>query len=92
MKLNNELRSLLNYLLSKRIFQRHKPKNKLVKRRTKWLNKQAKKEFQQGYKWLVNQGIIIEEKKRTGKGSDTHIRINPRKKKEASDLIRLKDI
>jgi hypothetical protein len=44
-------------------------------------------EFDKAYKEIINQGLILRMKKRTGKGSDWHISINPKKIKEVYESI-----
>ena len=87
MRLGKVAQAVLSHLLNKRIFNRHTPEDKLLRRKTKWLKESEKKGFDKEYRWLVNEVIILREKKRTGKGSGWHIRLNPRKLKEAYELI-----
>ena len=50
-------------------------------------NKQGQKLIEKGVKELVNFEFVIVLQKRTGKGSDLHISINPRKIKEISEFL-----
>ncbi|KYK25415.1 hypothetical protein AYK26_06115 [Euryarchaeota archaeon SM23-78] len=70
-------------MLNQRIIGgKHTPENKIIKSKTKWLDKKEKKEFQKEYKELIKQGVMIRVKKRTGKGSDWHISLNSKKVNE----------
>lgn len=86
---SQSIRALLEYLLNKKIFTRHKPEKKVLNFKTKWLSKEDKKEFEKEYKELINEMIILREKKRTGKGEDWHIRLNPRKLKEVGEKLKV---
>ncbi|HLC56164.1 MAG TPA: hypothetical protein VJJ23_02905 [Candidatus Nanoarchaeia archaeon] len=52
-------------------------------------NKKGKKLIENAVKELNNQGWLLILKKRTGKGSDLHISINPRAIKEISAFLGL---
>jgi len=81
--MNRALRAVLVVLLNKRyIGWKHTPEDKLIKSKTKWLEKKEHKDFEKEYKKLINKDLILRLKKRTGKGSDWHISLNPRKLKE----------
>ena len=85
--MNGTLKAMITFMLSKKyIGGKHFPEEKLIKSRTKWLQKEKLKEFNQEYKELLNNVIILRKKKRTGKGSDWHISLNPRKLKEAYEM------
>ncbi|MBS3122507.1 hypothetical protein J4434_06515 [Candidatus Woesearchaeota archaeon] len=82
------LKIILMNLLSKRyIGGKHTPEDKLIIHKTKWLKTVERKEFEREYKELINQEIILRLKKRTGKGGDWHISINPRKLRDVYDLV-----
>lgn len=85
--MNKAIRSILTYLVSKKIFKRHKPEKKILKFKTKYLNEKDRKEFEREYKKLINERIIIREKKKTGKGTEWHIRLNIKKLKELHELL-----
>lgn len=88
--MNKNLETILLYLINKRIIgAKHTSENKLVQSKTKWISKEEKKEFAIQYKEIINKRIIIRVKKRTGKGSDWHISINPRKIKELNQILNL---
>ena len=81
-------KAILIFLLNKRyIGGKHFPEDKLIVSRTKWLDKLQKKTFEEEYRNLLNNQFIIKLKKRTGKGSEWHISLNPRKLGEIYELI-----
>jgi hypothetical protein len=56
---NKALRAILRYLLNHRtIGGKHFPEEKLIKSRTKYLNKQELKDFKKEYKQIINQENI----------------------------------
>ncbi len=76
--MHNELRDLLQYMLSHHIIgARHAPEDRLITSRIKHLPRNVQKEFYEEYDALCRKGWCIRLKKRTGKGSDWHISINP---------------
>jgi hypothetical protein len=84
--MNTALQAILARMLNRRIIgAKHLPEDKLIK--MQWLNKNERKEFLKEYREMVNQGIIIISKKKTGKGSANHISLNPAKIKEAIEMI-----
>jgi len=86
--MNGGLRAIILFLLNKRyIGGKHFPEEKLVVSRTRYLNSEEQKEFEQEYKSFVNELFLLRLKKRTGKGSDWHISLNPRKLKELYEKI-----
>ncbi|MFC1691747.1 hypothetical protein ACFL0W_06220 [Nanoarchaeota archaeon] len=88
--MNAALKALLFHLINKRyIGGKHTPENQLIKSKTKWLTSQDKKSFEKAYKTIVNEGFILRIKKKTGKGSDWHICLNPRKLKELNEIIKM---
>lgn len=87
MRLSDATKAVLSYLLNKRLFQRHKPEDKILRFKIRWLSKEERKIFEKEYACLIQEEIILKEKKQTGKGTDWHIRLNPRKLKEALELI-----
>jgi len=87
--MNNSLKAILIYLLNKKyIGGRHTPENRLIKSKTKWIDKEEEGRFDKEYKKMINQGIILRQKKKTGKGSDWHISLNPRKLKEVYEMLK----
>ena len=86
--MNNSLKAILIFMLSKKyIGAKHTPEKKLIRSKTKWLQKNERKEFQKEYNYLVNNKFIIKTKKRTGKGMDWHLCLNPRKIKEIFEIV-----
>ncbi len=51
--------------------------------------KRTQKIINSALKELVNDGMVTVLKKKTGKGSDLHISVNPRKLKEIAELLNL---
>ena len=77
------------YLLNKKyIGGKHTPEDKLIKSKTKWINPKDLIGFDKEYKKMINEGFILRTKKKTGKGSDWHICLNPRKLKELYEIIK----
>lgn len=88
--MNKALRAILISMLSKRIIGGcHTPESKLIISKIKWLNKEETRQFEEEYKEIINNQIIIRLKKRTKKSSDWHISINPRKIKELNEILEL---
>lgn len=88
--MNSSLKALIHYLLDHEyIGGRHTPEERLLRYKTRWIDKEDKFNFEKEYKQLVNQGFIIREKKKTGKGTDWHIYLNPHKLKELYELLRM---
>lgn len=51
--------------------------------------KRTKKIIMSALKGLLNDGMVNVLKKKTGKGSDLHISVNPKKLKEIAELLNL---
>jgi hypothetical protein len=86
--MNPSLRAILLHLLNRKyIGGKHAPEQELVKSRTKWVDEKQKKEFHREYKEIINQGFVLRSMKRTGKGSEWHISLNPRKLKELFAML-----
>jgi hypothetical protein len=86
--MNRTLRDVIRTLDSKRIIgHKHIPEDKLLNQKIKWLKREERKQFEKEYKELINRGLIIRLKKRTGKDYDWHISLNPRKLKEINEMI-----
>ena len=72
------LKDLLITMINRRfIGGKHFPEDKLLHNKIKWIENDDRHQFEVEYNQLVNQGIIIRQKKRTGKGSSWHIWLNP---------------
>ena len=52
------------------------------------VTKRRVNEFEKEYRDTINNQLILKIKKRTGKGSDWHVSLNPRKLKELYEMIR----
>lgn len=86
--MNAALKTILRLMLDKTIIGGvHTPEDKLVLSKIKWLNKEERREFEKEYKVAINNGLILRIMKKTGKGSDWHISLNPRRLKEIHELI-----
>ena len=87
--MNEALKAMIVVMISKRyIGGKHIPEDKLVKSKTKWLQKDERKDFESQYKNMINDEWILKTKKKTGKGSGWHLSLNPRKLKEIYELIK----
>jgi hypothetical protein len=84
--MNRALEAVLITMLNRRyIGGRHTNEEQLIKAKTRWCVERSG--FESEYKTLINEGYIIKLKKRTGKGSDWHISLNPRKLRELKQLL-----
>lgn len=88
---DNQVKSfILRELIRKRkIGGAHTPLENIVNNLPDELlhNKQGQKIIEKSVKELVNLEFVIVLHKRTGKGSDLHISMNPRKIKEINEFI-----
>ncbi|MFH1916383.1 MAG: hypothetical protein ABIJ21_03905 [Nanoarchaeota archaeon] len=79
---------IVKYLYVKRIIGgKHIPEDRIIMQRKRLLRKEECKLFEKDYKKLVNDKIILRMKKRTGKGCDWHITLNPRMLEKALEII-----
>jgi hypothetical protein len=86
--MNEATKEMLWHLHAKKIIGRkHVPENKILKYTIKWLSKKEKKEFEKGYRQLLSEKILLRTKKRTGKGTDWHISLNPKKMQEIEEIL-----
>jgi len=86
--MNGALKAIITFMLSKKyIGGKHTPEEKLINSKTKWLQKEDLNNFKKEYRNIINGQLILRMKKRTGKGSDWHISLNPRKLKELNEMI-----
>lgn len=86
--MNKAIKALLTTLLNqKKIGGNHAPEKQLLISKIRWLGKEERKEFEKEYKELLNNEIILRAKKRTGKGFDWHISLNPKRVKETYEQI-----
>lgn len=87
--MNSVLKSIITSMLNKKVIGgKHTPEGKLITSKTRWLKKEEYNEFNKEYRDAINSQLILKIKKRTGKGSDWHISLNPRKLKELYEMIR----
>lgn len=77
---------ILHYRI--KIGKKHTPEDKLIISKTKWIDTKAEKGFKKEYKRMLNEGFILRLKKRTGKGSNWHISLNPKKLKELYEMLK----
>ena len=81
-------KAILTFLLNKRyIGGKHFPLDKLYTSRTKYLSKNEQKECEVELYNLIRLGYIIQLKKRTGKGSEWHVSLNPHMIQEIYEMI-----
>ena len=86
--MNIGLRAIIIFLLNKKyIKNRHYPEKQLITQKTKYLNPEQKKQFDDEYKQFRDK-FLFRTKKRTGKGSDWHISLDSKKVNEAYDLLK----
>ncbi|MBS3147423.1 hypothetical protein J4219_00900 [Candidatus Woesearchaeota archaeon] len=80
--------TILEFLLKKNcIGGAHTPLDR-VKSCIELHSKQDKKEFEQALDELVKENWVISASKRTGKGTDTHLSLNPRTLNQISEYLR----
>ncbi len=83
----DETKRLLKQLWNKKyIGAKHIPEKKLLKR-FYFSNQKTLKQFEKEFRDLVLKGIIMKERKRTGKGMDWHLSLNPRKLSSVSEIF-----
>ncbi len=88
--MNKALKELLVHLLNRNyVGGKHTPEDKVLKFKARNMNREETREFYREYRLLLNQELLLKIKKRTGKGSDWHISLNPRKLCEVHELMRL---
>jgi hypothetical protein len=86
--MNGAIKAIIAYMLNRKVIgAKHTQEEKLIKSKTKWLNKEELRVFRKQYKKLLGNQLILRLKKRTGKGSDWHISLNPRKLRESYEMI-----
>jgi len=86
--MNKALLALLMQLLNRKcIGGKHKPEKEIITAKIRWLSNTEKREFDKEYRQMVNDGIIMKMMKRTGKGDEWHISLNPSKLKEIYGMI-----
>ncbi|HLD05111.1 MAG TPA: hypothetical protein VJG90_05320 [Candidatus Nanoarchaeia archaeon] len=86
--MDRALKRFLGILFARRyIGGKHIPEKRLLTRVRNLLTKEEWKEFQKGYTEIINEIFILRMKKRTGKGSEWHISLNPRKTEELKEKM-----
>jgi len=86
--MDKKLKRLIKVLRNQNtIGQKHIPENIVLKSVLRDANKHERKEFFREYESLTQQGFLIRLKKRTGKGNDWHISLNPEKLKDIMEII-----
>ncbi|MCX6709692.1 MAG: hypothetical protein NTV63_01915 [Candidatus Woesearchaeota archaeon] len=87
--MNPSLKAIITLMLNKKfIGGKHTSEEKMIQSKTKWLQKEEYDNFEREYRNAINNQLILRTKKKTGKGSDWHIWLNPRKLKELYEMIR----
>lgn len=87
--MNLALKATITLMLNKKIIGgKHTPEDKVLGFKTKWLSKEEYHEFEAEYRQAINNQLILRIKKQTGKGSDWHLSLNPRKLKELYEMIK----
>lgn len=86
--MNSTLRAVLIFLYSKQyIGAKHIPENRLLRKKTRFILKEEIKPFTKEYNRMIRAGYILRMKKKTGKGTDWHIALNPRTLQEVLEMI-----
>lgn len=86
--MDENLKHFLRFLFRRRyIGGKHTPENKFIKRVSRNMRPEDSRAFDKDYKQLINGGFVIRLKKRTGKGSDWHVSLNPEKIDELSEMF-----
>jgi hypothetical protein len=86
--MNPALKAVLAYMLNHRcIGGKHKPEAELKRNKTRWLSKEERRDFEEEYRGAINNGLIIRVKKKTGKGDDWHISLEPSRLRELYEMI-----
>lgn len=78
--MNDSLRKILNILWARKcVGGKHAPEDRIIVPKIKWMNKNEQKQFMKEYQYFVDNAFVLRFKKRTGKGTDWHISLNPEK-------------
>jgi len=86
--MNEAIKEVLKLLLHKHIIgHKHFPEDLLIKNRIRHLPRYEQREFYEEYFTLVNKGYFWRLKKRTGKGTEWHISLNPEYLHEIIEII-----
>ena len=86
--MNRALKAIMLFLLNHHyIGGKHFPERRLIVSKTKYLPRIGQQQFEREYEEICTKGFLIRLKKRTGKGSDWHISLNPEMLKEIYETI-----
>jgi hypothetical protein len=86
--MNNGARDLLAFLRKKHyIGNKHCPENWAILAVTRNFSRIQQKEFHDEYKRIINLLYLIRLKKRTGKGSEWHISIHPKRVNDVDEIL-----
>jgi hypothetical protein len=86
--MNTVLKNTIRWMFQKNIIgHKHFPEKLMIKSKVSRLPKIIQKEFYEEYESLMTRGFFIKLKKRTGKGSEWHISINPETANELKELM-----
>ncbi len=86
--MDENLKKFLKILLKKRyIGGKHTPESRFIKVIMQNARPESCRSFDKEYGQIINEGFVFRLKKRTGKGSDWHVSLNPEKLGELSELL-----
>jgi hypothetical protein len=86
--MNDVLRLVTIRLLNSHIIgEKHTPESAFITSKLKYLSKVEQNDFKKEYGRFIQDGYIIRQRKKTGKGSDWHICLNPEQLGELRILI-----
>lgn len=86
--MNKHLKDVLLQLLSKNfIGAKHTYEKKILNQNLRAIGKKERKEFQKEYNKCLNDAWFLRIKKRTGKNSDWHVSLNPRKLEDIYEAL-----
>ena len=86
--MDKSIKLMLQLLLNRHIIgAKHFPERLLIVSKTKWLSKDERILFEKEYSEIINRGLLLRMKKRTGKGTEWHISLNPEKLNDIYELM-----
>lgn len=87
-RISHEIKNALTILFNKKyIGNAHVPEEFIMKRLKNVHDKKLRRQIADEWKWLENEGYITRMKKRTSKGTDFHVSLNPKKIFEVKEMI-----
>ncbi|MBI4453103.1 hypothetical protein HY636_00500 [Candidatus Woesearchaeota archaeon] len=87
-RISGETRNILKVLFNRKsIGNAHFPEDLLFKRLKNIHDKQLRKLVDEEWKKLENEGFIVRMKKKTHKGNDFHVSLNPKRIFEVKEMI-----